>query len=212
MKVLDSHNLYQLFYKRIAELNIDIFCEVGAYAAESSKLLSLNKNIESFAYEANPFVFEQHKESVGMERVNYYRMAISDKVGKLDFQIMKGYELSGANSLHKRTMTREGNGNLIEYVPITVDCSTLDELHKPVKNKSFGLWIDVEGASWSVLQGAHEVLSNTKIIIIEVEDHKFWVNQKGSNDIINFLEGYGFEAVARDEEYPNQYNIILEKL
>ena len=90
-----------------------------------------------------------------------------------------------------------------------VSKNTLDNLHN-TNSESFCLWIDAEGHGYEVLQGAKEVLKKTQLIFIEVEETGHWVNQKLDRDILEFLEN-DFDAVARDQEYPKQYNLVFKR-
>jgi FkbM family methyltransferase len=208
MDILTNKQLVSLFYKKAKEIKPDIFCEIGAYEASASKELSDIENISIFAYEANKYIYEMYRNDKGLKNVNYKNLAISNTIGKVNFYIMKDYVKSGANSLLKRNTETYSN---LEYELTEVDSFTLDSLHSKDKEKSYVLWIDVEGCGLQVLEGSKEILKNTKLILIEVENIQHWEDQKMDKEIISFLESYGFKIVARDQEYPNQYNIIFEK-
>tara|TARA_R100000900_G_scaffold19328_1_gene15901 strand:+ start:612 stop:1259 length:648 start_codon:yes stop_codon:yes gene_type:complete len=208
MGILTNKQLVSLFYKKAKEIKPDIFCEIGAYEASASKELSDIENISIFAYEANKYIYEMYRNDKGLKNVNYKNLAISNTIGKVNFYIMKDYVKSGANSLLKRNTETYSN---LEYELTEVDSFTLDSLHSKDKEKSYVLWIDVEGCGLQVLEGSKEILKNTKLILIEVENIQHWEDQKMDKEIISFLESYGFKIVARDQEYPNQYNIMFEK-
>lgn len=208
MDILTNKQLVSLFYKKAKEIKPDVFCEIGAYEASASKELSDIENISIFAYEANKYIYEMYRNDKGLKNVNYKNLAISNTIGKVNFYIMKDYVKSGANSLLKRNTETYSN---LEYELTEVDSFTLDSLHSKDKEKSYVLWIDVEGCGLQVLEGSKEILKNTKLILIEVENIQHWEDQKMDKEIISFLESYGFKIVARDQEYPNQYNIMFEK-
>ena len=74
------------------------------------------------------------------------------------------------------------------------------------------MWIDVEGSNKEVLNGASEVLKNSQLIYIEVEDKKFWENQWLSDDVIKFLNTYNLIPIGKDfEDFLGQYNLIFIK-
>lgn len=208
MDILTNKQLVSLFYKKAKEIKPDVFCEIGAYEASASKELSDIENISIFAYEANKYIYEMYRNDKGLKNVNYKNLAISNTIGKVNFYIMKDYVKSGANSLLERNTETYSN---LEYELTEVDSFTLDSLHSKDKEKSYVLWIDVEGCGLQVLEGSKEILKNTKLILIEVENIQHWEDQKMDKEIISFLESYGFKIVARDQEYPNQYNIMFEK-
>ncbi len=206
MDILTNKQLVSLFYKKAKEIKPDIFCEIGAYEASASKELSNIENISIFAYEANKYIYEMYRNDKDLKNVNYKNLAISNTTGKVNFYIMKDYVKSGANSLLKRNTETYSD---LKYELTEVDCFTLDSLHS--KDNSYVLWIDVEGCGLQVLEGAKEILKNTKLILIEVESIQHWEDQKMDTEIISFLESHGFKIVARDQEYTNQYNIMFEK-
>ena len=208
MGILTNKQLVSLFYKKAKEIKPDIFCEIGAHEASASKELSDIENISIFAYEANKYIYEIYRNDKGLKNINYKNLAISNTIRKVNFYIMKDYVKSGANSLLKRNTETYSN---LEYELTEVDSFTLDSLHSKDKEKSYVLWIDVEGCGLQVLEGSKEILKNTKLILIEVENIQHWEDQKMDKEIISFLESYGFKIVARDQEYPNQYNIMFEK-
>ena len=76
------------------------------------------------------------------------------------------------------------------------------------------MWIDVEGMQEEVLTGAQETLKhkNCKLIKIEVENEPIFNKRLSvSKDIENFLTNLGYEAIYRDFEYVNSYNILFVK-
>jgi len=209
MSILTNKQLVSLFYKKAKEIKPDIFCEIGAYEASASKELSTIENISIFAYEANKYIYEMYRDDKDLKNVNYKNFAISNITEKVNFYIMKDYVKSGANSLLKRNTEMYSDSKYGGYELTEVDCFTLDSLHS--KDNSYVLWIDVEGCGLQVLEGSKEILKNTKLILIEVESIQHWEDQKLDTEIISFLESYGFKIVARDQEYPYQYNIMFEK-
>jgi len=185
MDILTNKQLVSLFYKKAKEIKPDVFCEIGAYEASASKELSDIENISIFAYEANKYIYEMYRNDKGLKNVNYKNLAISNTIGKVNFYIMKDYVKSGANSLLKRNTETYSN---LEYELTEVDSFTLDSLHSKDKEKSYVLWIDVEGCGLQVLEGSKEILKNTKLILIEVENIQHWEDQKMDKEIISFLE------------------------
>ena len=112
------------------------------------------------------------------------------------------------NSLHKR------NEENIEYQQISIPSDTLNNfaINEKINNDTNSMWIDVEGSNKEVLNGASEVLKNSQLIFIEVEDKKFWENQWLSDDVIKFLNTYNLIPIGKDfEDFLGQYNLIFIK-
>jgi FkbM family methyltransferase len=213
--------LNDLWFMIQTELEPSVSVEAGAFRAEfSQKIKNMFPGIVAFAYEANPYTFEQEKQNLADQGIYYINNALSDKVGDIDFLIQDAYldhgkvvtqldPIRGNNSLIIRTEKD------VQYKPVTVQGTTLDQIfveqHMLSIEDRFCLWIDVEGASDKVLLGATEMLKKVQSIFIEVEEFEFWKDQWLAKDVISFLEDQGFEYIARDNEYEKQYNCIFVK-
>lgn len=201
MTTLLSVDLSNKFIEMQKEINPDIYIEVGAHDAEFSKVIAeTSTSSPIWAFEASPYVFDKYNPIDG---VNYINKAISDKTGSIDFEIQSDVELAAVNnSIKKRNQEKS-------YNYISVESVTLDSLFKEFKN--ICLWIDCEGANREVLLGASEILPNVSSIFIEVEEVEFWKDQWLDADVVSYLESFGFEMIARDSQYNNQYNCIFVK-
>jgi FkbM family methyltransferase len=204
--LLSTKDLVLMFYNNVLKNKPTHFCEIGAFKAEASVYMS--KNLSSakriIAFEANPHNYNIFKKGIPSS-IEYLNLAISDKKEEINFYLQnKGNYIVGNNSLLKRT------NESIDYTPVTVQCDTLDNIVYD-KNSTYALWIDAEGMGYEVLKGANLVLKNTINILIEVEEFNFWKNQKLADDTINLLLNAGFEVIARDQEYINQFNILFQK-
>ena len=62
-----------------------------------------------------------------------------------------------------------------------------------------------------ILLGAKNTLSSGRcpLVFIETENYLYWEKQSLSADIRNYLAGYNYLPVARDEEWNNQFNYIF---
>lgn len=205
------------------ETNPTISIEVGANSADfSRKIKQKQPSILSWAFEANPYVYEHYLNDLNTLDIKYLNMAITDTVGFTRFLIQEGVlnngkwdgnrinRLSGNNSLLIR------NESDILYSAPNIECTTLDnffiEENRINQKDRVCMWIDVEGASKQVLQNSIKLLEQTDSIFIEVEDFEFWHNQWLSKDVIEFLRLYNFIPVARDYEYEKQNNYIFLNL
>lgn len=205
MEILKNKELTQLFLEKVIEKKSDYFIEVGCFEASSSIKISQSlPNCNVFAYEANPYNYDNFKDQLNKYKLNYVNKAISNYCGKTSFflQQHKNYVV-GNNSLLKRNSS-------CEYKEVQVLCDTLDNLNYEI-DKKYSLWIDAEGHGLEVLEGSEKVLEKTELILIEVESIQYWKNQKLDKDVIRFLENRGFYWKYRDQEYPKQYNILFEK-
>lgn len=204
---LTTNALRSLFYKKIKLLNPTTFVEVGPFEGETSKHISeMLPNTKIYAYEANPYNYNNFKYSIESYGVKYKNIAISDSKKTASFFLQKKNNnveyIKGSHSLLKRSNDK------IEYEEVSVKCDTLDNLNYS-NNEKYGLWLDAEGHNYNVLKGSINVLKQTEIIHVEVEKKKYWKDQKLDVDVIKFLLSLGFSVLAKDQEYPKQYNIIF---
>lgn len=205
---LHPKELRELYYNHVLLYNPTHFCEIGAREASSSIFVSKNlPKCKIYAFEANPYVYKKFEQNIYKKnnRINYQHLAISDKIGFINFYIQNNKPKDiGSHSLLERS--KDNN-----YEILNVECNKLDNI---IYNPEFSycLWIDAEGCGYEVLLGAEYILNNTKAIFIEVEGAKFWKNQKLDNDICLLLLDKGFKPIAYDNQYYDlQYNIIFIK-
>jgi FkbM family methyltransferase len=204
MKEYGVKELVDFFLTKIKENRPSHFYEIGCFSAEFSKRLLKEFDCDITAFEANPHNYKKFKESIEAAGINFIHSAITNTNKPLSFKIQNGRETEGNNSILNRIKSpRKG------YTDVSVKCSKLDEYDTGIT--SAGLWIDAEGVGYEVLEGAQSILEKTKYVFIEVEEIKYWVNQKLDSDIISFMRSKGFTPIARDREYKHQDNIIFEK-
>lgn len=205
MKEYSVKKLVELFLSKVKKDSPSHFFEIGSFDAKFSKMLSKELSCKITAFEANPHNYKKFKKSIEANNITFIHSAISNTNEPITFKIQNGRENEGNNSLLNRTKAPTKG-----YTNVDVKCSKLDEYNTNIT--SAGLWIDAEGAGYEVLEGAQLILEKTKYVFIEVEEIRYWVNQKLDYDIINFMQSKGFTAIARDKEYKHQYNIIFEKM
>lgn len=201
-----NQELANLFANIVANSNIDSFYEIGALYAEFSMFIK-NAVSSVFAFEASPRNYELAKDKT--EGIEYLNLAISNYDGDININIGMS---DGANIGADSVLERIDNGTT-KYETKKVKCITLDTFvkDKNLVGNSNALWIDVEGSSLDVLEGARETLLNTKAIFIEMEEVSFWQNQSLVTEVNRYLCNLGFVPIARDFEYENQFNVVYVK-
>lgn len=198
------------FFEAAKELQCNLLIECGAHEAEVSNAFAHQTDCYSIAIEANPFTFDLKTQKAGNDRVRVFNYALSDEDGEIDFIIptSSGDMSPGSASLLIPSTTSE-------WTSITVQSRRLDSLLDPSDfQMNSALWIDVEGASLSVLTGAKKYLDkgNCRLIFVEVEQLEFWESQSSLGELNHFLEKHGFVAVMRDAQTECQYNVIYVKI
>jgi FkbM family methyltransferase len=207
--------LDEVFYKLVTEvMPCNHFIEAGAWQGEMSRMVkSVVPTADVYAFEANPYNYNQFKHMFENSGANYINLAVSDRNDAITFRVQKRYmgekldPVRGNNSILIRTEAG------MEYEEVIVQSITLDSYFdgKIKSGDSVAMWVDLEGAAYQALEGGIKLLANVDIIKIEVEQHRYWENQRLDIDIKNLLAQYGFWPVMRDYEYPLQYNILFCK-
>lgn len=206
--------LVEYFFSLIEELPISCSFEIGAFSAEfSRKLRNLRSDINVFAFEANPYNYEHFTKKENFNNIQYINKAVSNVNGTVEFKLQKTFNGVELNPIRGNNSLFEKNSTSIVYNTIEVESIRLSDfvINNNLQNLATVLWIDVEGASQLVLEGCVDVLPQTELIFIEVEEHNFWKNQWLESDVNLFLTNHGFKLIARDGEYGKQYNQIYKK-
>jgi FkbM family methyltransferase len=207
--------LNKIFLSLITDyLPCDWFIEAGAFEGNASKFIkSKNKNCQVYAFEANIDNYNHFKHD--LTEINYLYMAISNRSGKIVFKQQShtsdGFtfpKVRGNNSTRTRVLDKK-----TVYNDIEVPCVTLDDFFKDKisAEDSIGIWLDLEGTAFEALTTARDVLKQTTILKIEVEDKQYWEDQKLSTDVIEFLSSVDLIPLFCDFEGMTvaQYNILF---
>lgn len=193
-------------------LKPNYFLEIGAFHAEfSRKIKPKLSDTQVFAFEANPYNYKKFEGLVTNTGVKYIHTAISNEVGTVTFNVQHSIDGETVDPIRGNNSLLERNQENVAYEKVTVPCDTIDNRFASVvgATDTLAMWIDVEGMAYEVFVGADAVLSRTKIILVELEDHAYWENQRLSSDVVEHLYHKGFFPIARDFEYPGQYNVIF---
>lgn len=202
----------QYFHALVDLVRPDLFVEAGAYRADASReIRQRHPDCRVIAFEANPYNHAEYRDTLGFAeaRIDYVNLALTDAPGPVTFHLRTR---QGGEQLRNIT----GNSSLLrradagtEYEEVTVQGVTLDGHLAQEEFSRAALWVDVEGASRQVLQGATSTLERTKLVLIEVEEARVWEDQWRSLDVLEFFLASGFVPVTRDIEYDHQYNVLL---
>jgi FkbM family methyltransferase len=213
-RLRSTKDLVALFYSIQDCAKPDISLEIGAYAAEFSINMK-SKGVRAIAFEANPYNFNFFSQQDGIKKsgIEYKNIAIGKETGKVEFLVQSKVNgeavkpVRGNNSLLKRI-----HGE-IEYENVIAECTSLSDffLSNGLSGKKFSAWIDVEGAAGDVLRGAASVFDTCLSVMIEVEQSPAWHGQILAHEIMDFFIMRNLLPVARDFEYPHQYNLVFLK-
>lgn len=210
-RYLTKSYLDQVFFKLAVEIfPSDFFIEAGAFEASAS--LHIRDSLPGcgvYAFEANPYNYDYFKNR--LQSINYHNLAISNKQGSIDFNIMLEKKGKAVDPVKMDNSVTPRNKKGTIYKQVTVACDTIDNYFKEFKLSNVSLWIDVEGHGYELLEGCANTLNVVNIIKIEAEDKQYWKDQKLSGDIAKLLVNCGFIPLLRDYQSPLQYNILFVK-
>jgi FkbM family methyltransferase len=201
-----AEQLRRKFFILQSELKPDIFVEAGAYDGITSiEMRDVLPDATIVAFEAHPTNFEHFSSLLDHRsaRVCYLNCALAECDREVTFHVLKNGGINKKSSIKQRNEARN-------TVPVTVAARSLDSYLANIPGVC-SLWVDVEGATREVLSGAKDTLKRTVSALIEVEEREYWKDQWLATDVIKFMDGFGLCPVARDYEYPHQYNVLFLK-
>jgi FkbM family methyltransferase len=156
-------------------------------------------NSKVYSFEANPDSAVLVKENQKCYPNTYcINKAISNYDGKNIFYLLPGN--IGASSLLKPSGGYAGD----KYDTIEVEVITIKKFceENSIPNIDI-LWMDLQGNELNALKGMGDMLYNTKIICSEIGLKSSYENHTLYDEIVNYLEKYGFEVSEKD--YPFTY-------
>ena len=197
----------EFYFSSLSKLNIGCLLECGAHEGTASTRF-VAEGGSAVAIEANPTTFRYKTSLIESKGVKVLNVGLGAKDSELRFYIPKNNPMAG-NATFQPKETEE-------YDQKTIEVTTIDNLvrqYSLISDSPLTLWIDVEGFSRDVLNGARSTLANSscQLVKIEVEDFPFFEGQALANEITDFLQGLNLEVAFFDYEYENQYNIVLAK-
>ena len=188
-----SNVLINLFAK---DAHIKIF-DVGAHTGQSAKKFKrLFKHSEIYSFEPFPSTFDQLN-LLKLDKFKAFNFGFSDRHELREFRVNQG---SQTNSMLRLAENAKavwgGNEALSELDQIKCEFKKIDDFCKAhyIFSLDF-LKIDVQGAEFKVLKGAHELLKEKKIKVIQLEViiGETYDGQKPISYYFQLLENYNYK-------------------
>lgn len=194
-----THDPTFIFHNLIKRLHPELIFDVGSRdGTDALRFKSLSPQSRVFAFEAHPDLYQK---MLKQQEIESFNLAVSNYVGTSEFHIFDDSTQCGS--------LRQNNSN--DGKTISVNTTTLDnfsQLHH-LNAKNIGMWIDVEGCSLEVLQGAEHLLKTTDFIHIEVESKQHWQNQSLEADLIKWMDQQGFAILGYSHNAKWQQGNVL---
>ena len=150
--------------------------DVGAYDGKTSQIFSKAlPDINILAFEANPEVFKTAQKNLEQHsKIQIHNYAISDKNEKMSFHVTANKVSSSLNSIDPTEIIAEDYKTELSITQkVEVEARKLDDL--TTSKNILLLKIDTQGHELQVLEGATETLKRTRFVLVEMSNHKLYV-------------------------------------
>jgi len=175
---------------------VDVGANVGYYAVNIPLMASNVKKL--YAFEPLPNVYKQLRVNVELNnldsRVEPFNLAVSNSQNEIELYVPNTFGSSAASSVELHPEVANSK--------VRVRSDTLDILYKQrLISKCDFLKIDVEGAEKFVLEGAQQLLSSERPVIL-AEILRKWSSAQGyqANDILKMLIRMGYKCFSIGEK------------
>jgi FkbM family methyltransferase len=200
--------LRELFFALTADMAVTNLLEIGAMHAECSRRFVKTPGHRAIAYEAAARNYNKALADPLPNGLDLINCAIGGKRGEVSFFLPIDERAEQWGSLRKR---------LERAVPVEefkVPMITLDEaaVHfvRTQSIRDLALWIDVEGAALEVLASGPKSLQNhVGVIYVELNDRNVYEDGGTSLQVLELMLKSGFIPVARDNQFPGAWNLLL---
>jgi FkbM family methyltransferase len=189
---IHEDDVLQLFNPREGDIVVDVGAYLGRYTLTSSRRVGEYGKVISI--EADPDHYNMLNKNLKLNKMSNV-IAINCMVGSKDTYI-KYQELVG-REIHETEIKQFGNNK--------IHINSLDNLLIQERGIDKVNWIkiDVEGAELEVLNGAHNILTNSKRIKLQIEIHGISHLYK---PIVELLNSYNFKIIFEKDE-PNYKSV-----
>jgi FkbM family methyltransferase len=196
---LHEEDVRKHFNPKKGDTVIDIGAAFGLYTITSSKRVGANGKV--IAIEAHPDSFEMLNRNIklnGLTNVTTLNYAVYSKESKV--KIYSNYTI-----MSERIREEQVKEKFVE-----VNADTLDSIlqQNGIRQEQINwIKIDVEGAEFEVLKGAHNTLSNSKDIALYIEIH----GQRNYQPIIEFLYSYNINVTFQKDYDRGDIHVIARR-
>jgi FkbM family methyltransferase len=189
------------FHALLWMLKPDLVLEIGSMdGSDSKRFRKLLPRTEIVAFEGNPYNHRAMLEDreIKRERIRVVNSLVSDTEEKRSFFVQR--PVAGAGHFNKGTSSlthRHEEGVTTEEVRL--DAVRIDSFlsrEYPTAAR-VAVWVDVEGHTYTVIEGMRGARDRVKVMHVEVETSEIWPGQKIEADVLHLAADMDFIPVAR---------------
>jgi FkbM family methyltransferase len=199
--------IIERFTPKMGDIVVDVGAHIGRYSIISSKRIGQNGKV--VAIEAHPHNFEILNRNIKLNKLTNIitlNHAVYSKATKIKLYT-RGQQLG--HTIYNTIITDRAKK---EDGFVDINANTLDNLlQQNGINEVNWIKIDVEGAEFEVLKGAHNILSNSKDIAILIEVHNLSKDTNLYRPIIEFLNLYNFKMIFEKIHDGGERHVIVRK-
>ena len=173
--------------------NYQLIVDVGFHKGDYSKLfLKYLFPKKIIGFEASEESYLRYNQKKGSNKIELFNIGVSSKKGTAELKLYEKDSINSFESLDPNSSYSKIKSELLK-LKISHKIVQLDTLDNLLNNytKIDLLKIDVEGHEWDVLKGAKNILTKTKIIVIEIHNSNQYKNYS-KRKIIDLLENSNF--------------------
>ncbi len=186
-----------------------IFFDIGAHFGRWSLFAAnvVGSHGTVFAFEPSAAFSTLERNTLRNSRISLRRAALGDRDAQATF-FGQGSTTTGS---FVESVT-EMNVRFNPGVPVTtydVQMRTLDNITRELELEPRVIKVDVEGYELRVLQGARETISRSyPTWIIEIHPPQLRLSGGGDDQVIQFLESYGYSLKVLDRNANSLYTVL----
>ena len=193
------------FHPKVGDVVVDIGAHIGRYTLIASKRIGTNGKVISI--EADPNSFEILNLNIQLNKlinVTALNFAAFSKETKIKLYLPAEDIFTKYNTVMSDWIWVRPDHKFVE-----VNANTLDNMLHQIQIKRVDwIKIDVEGAEFEVLKGAHNTILNNKDIVILMEIHGYEKDYRGRID--EFIQSYNL-MIEFEKIYENNGYLIVRK-
>jgi len=192
-------NTKTVFVSLLKRISCDLVFDIGSCDGQQSLLFRrCAPDASIVAFEANPhnYAMMSRENVLAQNNIGIYPHAVCDRNGTSTFFV--------TDVDHEDPEQNRGTSSLLAHpeiesaYPVTVQTVRLDDFvqtHFP-HSQLIALWIDVEGAEYSVLETCEAIRSRIALVHVETAETPIQVGQRPLSELTALMTRLGFAAAA----------------